>query len=84
MITILPLDPEVYRQAKKHNLSKKFAKCCVLIAQDLTHPSLNVEIMQPKQLQIYSFRIDKKYRALFLFRENQKSIEIVAITVHYH
>lgn len=84
MIAILPLDPEVYQQAKKHNLIKKFAKCCVLIAEDLKHPSLNVELMQPKELDIYSFRIDRKYRGIFLFRDNKKSIEIVAITVHYH
>lgn len=84
MPIILPIHPKVIEQAKKHNLSKKFTKCCVLIATDLKHPSLKVELIQPKALGIYSFRIDQKNRGLFLFRDNKKSIEIVAITVHYH
>ncbi|PIW08171.1 hypothetical protein COW38_01295 [Candidatus Collierbacteria bacterium CG17_big_fil_post_rev_8_21_14_2_50_45_7] len=84
MFTILPIDPEVIDQAKKHNLSKKFQKCCDLIVTNIVHPSLNVELMKPKQLEIYSFRIDRKYRALFLYQDNKQAIEIVAITVHYH
>ena len=84
MFTILPIDPEVIDQAKKHNLSKKFQKCCDLIVTNIAHPSLNVELMKPKRLEIYSFRINRKYRALFLFRDGKQSIEIIAITVHYH
>jgi Txe/YoeB family toxin of Txe-Axe toxin-antitoxin module len=84
MPTILPVHPEVVEQAKKHNLLKKFTKCCELITTDITHPSLNVELMKPKDLEIYSFRLDRKYRAIFIFRDSKKSIEIVAITVHYH
>jgi len=84
MPTILPIHPDVIGQAKKHNLFKKFTKCCALIVTDLKHPSLNVELMKPKELEIYSFRLDRKYRAIFLFRDSKKSIEIVAITVHYH
>lgn len=84
MFAILPIDPEVIDQAKKHNLFKKFKKCCDLIVANIAHPSLNVELMKPKQLEIYSFRIDRKYRAIFLYRENKQAIEIVAITVHYH
>jgi len=84
MLTILPIHPEVIEQVQKHNLSKKFNKCCSLIATNLTHPSLNVELMKPKEMEVYSFRVDRKYRAIFLFRDSKKSIEIVAITVHYH
>ena len=80
MLTILPIDPEVIDQAKKHNISKKFTKCCNLIVTNIAHPGLNVELMQPKQLEIYSFRIDKKYRAIFLYRENKQAIEVIAIT----
>jgi Txe/YoeB family toxin of Txe-Axe toxin-antitoxin module len=84
MLTILPIDPEVQQQAKKHNVAKKFTKCCRIIVVDITHPSLNVELMQPKGKGIYSFRIDRKYRAIFVYRHNIQAIEIVAITVHYH
>lgn len=84
MLTILPIHLEVIEQVQKHNLTKKFNKCCTLIAINFAHPSLNVELMKPKKLEIYSFRVDRKYRAIFLFRENKQAIEIVAITVHYH
>jgi hypothetical protein len=30
------------------------------------HSSLNTELLEPKHRLIYSFRIDKKYRALFI------------------
>jgi len=34
-----------------------------------------------KYLRIYSFRIDKKYRAIFIYTNNE--VEIITITNHY-
>jgi len=47
----------------------------------LKHPSLNTDLLKPQRRGIYSFRIDKKYRAL-LFVANGKA-EVFQITNHY-
>lgn len=67
---------------KKRNLSKKFGKQVMLFSQNPRHPSLNTEILEPKKLKIYSFRIDRKYRAIFIITADMK-VEIVDINDHY-
>jgi len=47
-----------------------------------SHPSLNTELLEPKHRLIYSFRIDKKYRALFICLPGDK-VEVVSVTKHY-
>jgi len=42
-----------------------------------------MELLEPKIHGVYSFRIDRKYRVLFVFRPDRKAIEILSITVHY-
>jgi len=66
---------------KTHNLIKKFEKARTLFEYDYNHPSLNVEILEPKHLKIYSFRIDKKFRAIFIIVEGE--VEILTVTNHY-
>jgi Txe/YoeB family toxin of Txe-Axe toxin-antitoxin module len=66
-----------------HGLSKKWEKAKRLFESDPSHPSLNTELLEPKHRLIYSFRIDKKYRALFICLPDSK-IEIIAVTKHYH
>lgn len=66
-----------------HNLVKKFEKQYQKLIEDPHHPSLNLEILEPKNRGIYSFRLDKKYRVIFIFDLDQ-SIEILSITNHYH
>lgn len=67
---------------KEHNLIKKFEKQYKLFLENPHHPSLNLEILEPKVRGLWSFRIDRKYRALFIVDENNE-IEIIAITNHY-
>lgn len=67
---------------KEHNSIKKFEKQYRLFLENPHHPSLNLEILEPKKRSFYSFRIDIKYRAIFIVDENNK-IEIIAITNHY-
>ena len=43
---------------------------------------LNTELLEPKHRAIYSFRLDKKYRALFIHLGGGV-IEVFAITKHY-
>lgn len=80
---ILPLNPKIGKVIKKHSLEVKFNKQAKLLNNNPKHPSLNLELLEPKQHGIYSFRIDRKFRAIFVFRPDLKAIEIIAITVHY-
>lgn len=83
MIQILPLSEKLISKLNKHNLLSKYQKQINLLSTDPNYPSLNVELLEPKQYGIYSFRIDRKYRALFIFRPDFDSIEIINITLHY-
>ena len=83
MLTVLPLPNELVRIVNKHGLRRKFRKQCELISRNWRHPSLRVERLEPKEVGLCSFRIDRKYRAIFFFREDEEAIEIVDVTVHY-
>ena len=61
---------------------KKWEKAKKLFEKDPFHPSLNTELLEPKHRMIYSFRIDKKFRALFIYLPDDK-VEIIAATKHY-
>lgn len=80
---ILPLSEKVKKKIEKHKLQSKFDKQIKLIKQNPNHPSLNIELLEPKEYGIYSFRIDRKYRGIFIFRPDKQVIEILTITVHY-
>jgi len=67
---------------KKHNLTKKFSKQVSIFEENLRHPSLKTERLEPKHLKIYSFRIDRKYRAIFIFTSPEE-VEIIDINDHY-
>ena len=81
---ILPLSKLIEKKIKKYNLQVKFSKQLKLLCLNPKHPSLNVELLEPKEFGIYSFRIDRKFRGLFIFREDKKALEIINITVRYH
>ena len=61
---IKPLKDKLEKYLEKHQINKKFDKAKRLFEQNINHPSLNVEVLEPKHLKVYSFRIDKKYRAI--------------------
>jgi len=84
MLSILPLNEKVLKKLQKHTLEEKFDKQVKLILDNPRHPSLNVELLEPKQYGVYSFRINKKFRALFIFRTDVLAIEVLNITLHYH
>lgn len=67
---------------KKHNLEKKFEKQSKYFEKNPSHPSLNTEKLEPKNLKLYSFRIDKKWRAIFLVTKDHQ-VEIIDINPHY-
>ncbi|MGI8788747.1 MAG: hypothetical protein ACR2HG_13410 [Pyrinomonadaceae bacterium] len=79
---IKPLKDKINEYLKIHQLDKKFEKAKELFEPDKNHPSLNVEILEPKHLKVYSFRLDRKYRAIFVLAADGE-IEIITVTNHY-
>ena len=53
-----------------------------LLSENFSYPSLNTEILEPKEFRLYSFRIDRKYRAIFAVTV-EGEIEIIDINAHY-
>ena len=78
---IKKLRSDLQKRLLRHQLTDKFEKQCRLFESDVNHPSLNTELLTPKKLRIYSFRIDRKYRAIFIIVENEA--EIIDINNHY-
>lgn len=76
-----PLRKDLEEVLKKHQLEKKWLKAKRLFEENIRHPSLNVELLEPRWRGIYSFRLDRKYRALFFLTNGHA--EVVAITLHY-
>ncbi|MDO8604739.1 MAG: hypothetical protein Q7K40_05105 [bacterium] len=81
-MNILPIHPEVEVYLKAHKLVKKFEKQSNFFEQDIKYPSLEVELLEPKHLKIYSFRVDKKYRAIFVFIRRD-TVEVIDVNNHY-
>lgn len=82
MPIIQSLRKDIIEYIKAHGLNKKWQKSLLLFETNPRHPSLNTELLIPKENLIYSFRIDKKYRAIFIVHQD-KSIEVLKITNHY-
>lgn len=79
---ILPLRADQEKFLKKRNLLHKYEKQKGLFEENIFHPSLNFELLEPKHMHIYSFRVDRKYRASFIFL-NPELVEVVDVTNHY-
>lgn len=79
---IKPLKAKFKRYLVAHQLEKKFNKQVALFQQDPSYPSLKTELLKPQSERIYSFRIDRKYRVIFIFISPDE-IEIIDINDHY-
>ncbi|OGY25964.1 MAG: hypothetical protein A2Z24_02495 [Candidatus Woykebacteria bacterium RBG_16_44_10] len=77
-----PLRADLKRYLLRQNTEKKFAKQLALFLQNPRHPSLHTELLKPKEKKVYSFRIDRKYRAIFIYL-GKGEIEIIDINPHY-
>jgi Txe/YoeB family toxin of Txe-Axe toxin-antitoxin module len=82
MPIIVDLRDDIKQYIEIHGLSKNWEKAKNLFENNPSHPSLNTELLEPKHRLIYSFRIDRSYRAIFICLPNSK-IEIIAVTKHY-
>ena len=76
-----PLRRDLVEYLVVHRLKNKWQKICELFERDIRHPSLKTELLEPHWRGIYSFRIDKKYRALFFIVHG--AAEVFQITKHY-
>ena len=81
-MNIVDIRDDLEAYLTKHNLDKKYKKAKMLFEHDPFYPSLNTELLEPKEKLIYSFRLDKKYRAIFIYIDTN-TIEIIAFTNHY-
>lgn len=82
MPIIVDLRDDIKEYIQRHGISKKWEKTKRLFENNPSHPSLNTELLEPKHRLIYSFRIDKKYRVLFICLLEDK-VEVIAVTKHY-
>lgn len=80
---VKPLRKDLVTALKRHNLIRKFEKQIALFQNNLYYPSLHTEILEPKHLKLYSFRIDRKYRAIFVYL-GKNTIEVIDINCHYN
>lgn len=60
---------------------KKTKKQFQLFIKNLFHPSLNTEKLEPKNKNIWSFRIDRNFRVIFTFLD-QVTILLLDIGPH--
>jgi plasmid maintenance system killer protein len=81
-VRILPLASDVERYLRDRKLWEKFEKQKRLFEENSRHPSLHTELLEPKQYKIYSFRIDRRYRAHFWLK-SPDTVEILTVTDHY-
>ena len=79
---ILPLRFDLGQYLKKRNLEGKFKKQKRFFENNPFHPGLETELLEPRKMRIWSFRIDRKYRAIFIFRDKDK-VEIIDVNDHY-
>lgn len=83
MPVIIDLREDIKQYIQNHDLLRKWEKAKRVFENNPSHPSLHTELLEPKHRLIYSFRIDKKQRAIFICLPGNK-IEIIAVTKHYH
>jgi len=81
MPKIVDIRSDLKEYLKVHNLLEKWQKAKTLFENNPFHSSLKTELLEPKHRGIYSFRLDKKYRALFIYLD--EGVEVFAITKHY-
>jgi plasmid maintenance system killer protein len=79
---LTPLRDDLRVFLARRKLLKKWDKAAALFTSNPSHPSLNLELLEPHWRGVYSFRIDRKYRASFFFVVPGVA-EVVVITNHY-
>lgn len=63
------------------NIKNKAEKQTAVFKENPLHSSLNLEKLEPKNKQLWSIRVDKKYRIVFRFLKNK---DVLFLTVGPH
>jgi hypothetical protein len=71
---IKPLRDDILEFLRIHNLDEKWEKASKLFRDDIRYRSLHTELLEPHWRGIYSFRLDRKYRALFFISEGKAEV----------
>jgi len=79
---IFSIRPDIKKYLKERNLQKKFEKQKEIFESNPFHPGLETELLEPKKMRIWSFRLDNKYRAIFVFK-SKDTVEIITVNNHY-
>ena len=79
---ILPLHREIVAYLQQRELAREYEKQKTFFERNPSHPDLETELLEPRHLRIWSFRIDRKYRASFVFRD-KNTVEIIDVNNHY-
>lgn len=58
-------------------IKRKLCKQEKIFIQNPRHPSLNTEKITPKQKEIWTYRVDKRYRVAFRFENNDTVVLLV-------
>ncbi|MEK7192989.1 MAG: hypothetical protein AAB682_02525 [Patescibacteria group bacterium] len=77
-----PIHEEIIAYLTARKLISKFEKQLAIFRENPFHPGLNAELLEPKHLRLWSFRIDRKYRAVFIFH-SADTVEILTANNHY-
>jgi mRNA-degrading endonuclease RelE of RelBE toxin-antitoxin system len=72
---------EKYYQKLPSNIQQKADKQTEFFKKDIFYPSLHTEKLEPRNKEVWSFRVDKKYRIFFRFN-NRDSIRLLVIGPH--
>jgi Txe/YoeB family toxin of Txe-Axe toxin-antitoxin module len=78
---VKPLNKKQIKFIEQHDLKIKYEKAVKLFEIDHRYPSLQLELLEPKNLKFYSFRLNTKYRVVFIVVDGEA--EVIAITNHY-
>jgi len=72
----IPVTKEFKKQYRKlpFSIKLKAEKRIALFKKDIFCSSLRTEKLNPKDRQVWSFRIDQQYRIIFRFTETNKAL----------
>lgn len=69
---VVEISNKARKQAKKLKIEKLLVGAIEKFKIDQNHPSLDFKKIQPKHLDIYSIRLNDKYRARFIKADENK------------
>ena len=72
---------EKYYDKLPRDIQRKAEKQTALFKKNIFYPSLHTEKLEPRNKELWSFRVDKKYRIFFRFN-SKNSVRFLIIRPH--